>query len=303
MAPTDTTPRKVDGKCWCQQPILRGNMRAPALFPDEDNRLAALREYALASDSMGVELDSIIDLASNLFAVQTVLVSLVERERQIFAARLGLNACETDRSVSFCAHALNQSDVLDAAMDPRFFDNPLVTGGPKIRFYAGAPLTSPSGFGLGSLCIIDTKPHNSFSESDQRNLKDLAALVLDKMELRRLNTARRASQLRFEQIACLPQQVPGMVEAGIPPPTVAPIAVALGRATRAVHIRVLRVATPTGSTDSSFAVHLQAHESNASYKPSRDGTSSTFCIVKPCLCRRTSCRDRTFTDPVRAVVG
>ncbi len=179
-------------------------MRVPPLLPEEDDRLAALGEYGVSSDSMGAELDRIIDLASNLFEVPTVLVSLVERERQIFPARMGLDACETDRDVSFCAHALKQSNVLivlDAALDPRFFDNPLVTGGPKIRFYAGAPLISPSGFGLGSLCIIDTKPRNSFSESDQRNLKDLAALVLDKMELRRLNIARRASQMRFEQIA------------------------------------------------------------------------------------------------------
>lgn len=179
-------------------------MRIPPLHSEEHDRLAALSEYGITSDSMGIELDRIIDLASNLFEVPTVLVSLVERERQIFPARKGLDACETDRDVSFCAHALKQTDVLivlDATLDPRFFDNPLVTGGPKIRFYAGAPLISPSGFGLGSLCIIDTKPRNSFSESDQRNLKDLAALVLDRMELRRLNIARRASQMRFEQIA------------------------------------------------------------------------------------------------------
>ena len=179
-------------------------MRVPPFLPEEDDRLAALSEYGVSSDSMGAELDSIIDLASNLFDVPTVLVSLVERERQIFAARLGLDACETDRSVSFCAHALKQSDVLivlDTILDPRFFDNPLVTGGPKIRFYAGAPLIAPSGFSLGSFCIIDIKPHNTFSQSDQRNLKDLAALVLDKMELRRLNIAQHAPQMRFEQIA------------------------------------------------------------------------------------------------------
>ena len=179
-------------------------MRIPSLLLEEDDRLAALEEYGISSDSMGAELDRIIDLASNLFDVPTVLVSLVERDRQIFPARLGLDVCQTDRSVSFCAHALKQQNVLivlDATLDPRFFDNPLVTGGPKIRFYAGAPLISPSGFGLGSLCIIDTKPHNGFSESDERNLKDLAALVLDRMEFRRLNIAQRASQMRFEQIA------------------------------------------------------------------------------------------------------
>lgn len=179
-------------------------MRVPPSLPHEDDRLAALGEYGAGSDCMGSELNKIIGLASNLFDVPTVLVSFVERDRQVFAARLGLNACETDRSVSFCAHALAQSDVfivLDATLDPRFFDNPLVTGGPRIRFYAGAPLITPTGFGLGTLCIIDTKPRNTFSESDQRNLKDLAALVLDKLELRRLSIARRASQMRFEQIA------------------------------------------------------------------------------------------------------
>ncbi len=98
-------------------------MRVPPLPPDEDSRLTALGEYEITSDSMGVELDRIIDLAANLFEVPTVLVSLVERERQIFPARMGLNACETDRSVSFCAHALKQSDVLivlDAALGPAF---------------------------------------------------------------------------------------------------------------------------------------------------------------------------------------
>ena len=179
-------------------------MRVPPFISDEDNRLSALSEYGVSSGGMGVELQKIIDLASSLFQVPTVLVSLVERNRQIFAARAGLDSCETDRTVSFCAHALEQSEVLivlDTVLDPRFFDNPLVTDGPKIRFYAGAPLISPSGFGLGTLCIIDTKPRNSFSENEQWNLRNLAAMVLDKMELRRLNIAGRTSQMRFAQIA------------------------------------------------------------------------------------------------------
>ncbi len=179
-------------------------MRPPPFLSEEDSRLAALSEYGVSSGSMEVELERIISLTSNLFEVPIVLISLVEWERQIFPAKMGVDVCETDRSVSFCAHALRQSDVfvvLDATLDPRFFDNPLVIDEPKIRFYAGAPLITPSGFGLGTLCVIDTKPRNSFGEDDQRNLRDLASLVLDKLELRRLDIARRSSQIRFEQIA------------------------------------------------------------------------------------------------------
>jgi PAS domain S-box-containing protein len=179
-------------------------MRPAPFLPEEDGRLAALSEYGVSSGGMEIELDRVIALTANLFDVPIVLVSLVERERQIFPAKMGVDICETDRNISFCAHALQQHDVfvvLDATLDPRFYDNPLVTGEPRIRFYAGAPLIAPSGFGLGTLCLIDTKPRNRFSESDQRNLRDLASLVLDKMELHRLDIAQRSSQLRFEQIA------------------------------------------------------------------------------------------------------
>ncbi len=179
-------------------------MRIPPFLPNEDARLVALNEYGVDSENMESELEKIVELTSNLFDAPIVLVSLLERERQFFTAKVGTDICETDRNISFCAHAIAQSDVfvvLDATLDSRFFDNPVVIGGPKIRFYAGAPLVTPSGYGLGTLCIIDTKPRNSFSDSDKRNLKDIAALVLDKMELHRLDKARRTSQVRFEQIA------------------------------------------------------------------------------------------------------
>ena len=91
--------------------------------------------------------------------------------------------------------------VPDATKDPRFADNPLVTGEPHIRFYAGVPLCTPAGEKIGTLCIIDRKPRPHFPDSEQRNLIDLAALVIDKLELRRLELARRASQSRFENIA------------------------------------------------------------------------------------------------------
>jgi GAF domain-containing protein len=136
--------------------------------------------------------------------VPVALVSLVEAERQLFAARVGIDVCETSREVSFCAHAIKRDDIMvvpDATKDARFQNNPLVTDEPHIRFYAGAPLRAPSGAAIGTLCVIDTKPRELFDESDRRNLRDLAALVIDKLELRRLALARQTSQARFENIA------------------------------------------------------------------------------------------------------
>ncbi len=170
----------------------------------ECDRLAALAEYGVEVALAEPGFERLVQLAANVFDVPIALVSLVETERQLFAARVGLDVCETSRDLSFCAHAILQDGIMvvqDATEDVRFKDNALVTGEPFIRFYAGAPLQSPLGHKLGTLCIIDTKPRASFSESSRRNLTDLAALVLDKLELRRLELARRASQTRFENIA------------------------------------------------------------------------------------------------------
>ncbi len=174
------------------------------IAPDEARRLAALREYGIQEALAEPGFDRLVQLASNVFDVPIALISLVESHRQLFAARVGLDVCETSRDVSFCAHAIKGDGIMvvpDALEDSRFRDNPLVTGEPHIRFYAGMPLRSPSGEKIGTLCIIDRKPRLDFGESEHRNLSDLAALVLDKLELRRLEIARRASQSRFENIA------------------------------------------------------------------------------------------------------
>jgi GAF domain-containing protein len=91
--------------------------------------------------------------------------------------------------------------VLDATLDPRCHDNPLVTGTAGIRFYAGVPLRSPAGHALGALCVIDSRPRSSFSQQDRQRLKDLASLASDELELRRLESARQDDQFRFEDIA------------------------------------------------------------------------------------------------------
>ncbi|RZI55891.1 MAG: diguanylate cyclase, partial [Pseudomonas sp.] len=165
---------------------------------------ATLAEYKLKEDDTELQLDAIVQLASKLFDVPIVLVSIVEQERQFFSARKGLEVCETGRDVSFCAHALELDDMLvipDAKLDSRFAQNPLVLGEPFIRFYAGMPLVAPSGHVLGTLCIIDRRPRNGLSAQDREHLKALATLVLDKLEVRRLAVAHRAGQTRFEQIA------------------------------------------------------------------------------------------------------
>ncbi len=170
----------------------------------ERRRLAALGEYGISEALAEPGFDRLVQLAANVFNVPIALISLVEAERQLFAARVGLDVCETTRDVSFCAHAIRREDVMvipDAMQDPRFRHNPLVTGAPHIRFYAGAPLRAPSGAAIGTLCLIDVEPREAFDDSDQQNLRDLAALVIDKLELRRLAVARQIGQARFENIA------------------------------------------------------------------------------------------------------
>ncbi|HEY0328552.1 MAG TPA: EAL domain-containing protein [Rhodopseudomonas sp.] len=171
---------------------------------EERERLKALAEYHLMDTPPEEEFDRLAGLASRLFQVPIVLISLLEADRQFFKAHVGLDVCETSRDVSFCAHAILQDEVLvvlDATRDSRFSSNPLVLGPPFIRFYAGQPLATPDGKKLGTVCLIDSEPRDDFNAEDRRNLADLAFLVMDRMELRRLDYARTISQTRFERIA------------------------------------------------------------------------------------------------------
>lgn len=179
-------------------------VRLPPILIAEDARLAALAEYDLLGSAPAPAFTQIVTLAARLFQVPTAFVSLLDRDRQEFHAKVGLDLCETDREIAFCSHTIAQTEalvVLDAALDPRFHDNPLVTGPPYIRFYAGITLHAPSGHAVGTLCLADTQPRNSFIDADRQILRQLADLILDRMELRRLEVAERASQSRFVQIA------------------------------------------------------------------------------------------------------
>lgn len=161
---------------------------------DEDRRLEALYRYNLLDSPPEAAFDTITRVLSRLLDVPIALVTLVDRDRQWFKSRVGMeDVAETPRSHAFCAHTIMRDDVFlvpDAAADPRFSDNPLVTGPPYIRFYAGAPLVTDEGFRLGSLCAIDHRPRRGLSDEQLDDLVDLAELVLDQIELRRLRASR-----------------------------------------------------------------------------------------------------------------
>jgi diguanylate cyclase (GGDEF)-like protein/PAS domain S-box-containing protein len=179
-------------------------MQSAPIPVHEEARLEAVREYDPFGPFDDSSYHAVLDLARDLFEVPTAFISLVDRDEQVFPARRGIEVCGSSRDVSFCAYAVAMEDilvVLDAALDPRFADNPLVTGPPHIRFYAGMPLISPSGHTVGTFCLLDSTPHNSFAEPQRINLRRLAELSRDKLELRRLQVAGQIGQVRFENIA------------------------------------------------------------------------------------------------------
>lgn len=132
----------------------------PAPMPaDEADRLNALRALLLLDTPPEERYDRLVRFAAEQLGMPIALLTLVDGQRQWFKSRVGLEAPQTPRDVSFCGHAIMKSEVFiveDASSDPRFSDNPLVTGDPHIRFYAGAPLSAPSGHHIGTLCVIDT---------------------------------------------------------------------------------------------------------------------------------------------------
>jgi EAL domain-containing protein (putative c-di-GMP-specific phosphodiesterase class I) len=153
----------------------------------ERTRLAALESYGILDTAPEAVFDELARLAAAIGGTPAALVSLVDGTRQWFKAKVGLQVSETSRDVAFCAHAIASTQVFvvpDATKDKRFVNNPLVTGDPKIRFYAGAPLITPQGDALGTLCVIDYIPRD-FGADQCEALRDLAQLVMTQIELRR----------------------------------------------------------------------------------------------------------------------
>lgn len=151
-------------------------MQKPAPPPDEARRIAALHRIGILDTPPDERFDRVTRTAQRLFGTPIALISLVDTDRQWFKACLGLDVRETGRDISFCGHAILGSDVLvieDTLTDTRFADNPLVTGEPHIRFYAGQPLSARDGSKMGTLCIIDRTPRQ-FSVGDRLALAELA---------------------------------------------------------------------------------------------------------------------------------
>jgi signal transduction histidine kinase len=187
-------------------------MKAP-LPVNETDRLAALYALNVLDSAPEKDFDDIVTLASTVCGVPMSLVSLVDADRQWFKARTGTDLTETSRDISFCAHAILGKDLLvvpDARQDARFADNPAVADEDGIRFYAGAPLVTTDGFGLGALCVIDSVPRRLDVDQLQA-LRALARQVTSQLELRRYAVALVNTTARLQELERRKDELAGLV--------------------------------------------------------------------------------------------
>jgi len=176
-------------------------MVAPIL-KNEKQRLKVLWQYSVLDTVPEEIFDDLTELAARICEAPIAMITLVDEKRQWFKAKIGTTLKETSRDISFCAHAITQPElfiVSDATTDERFANNPLVTSEPKVRFYAGAPLVTPDGYALGTLCVIDKIPRELRTEQKQA-LRILARHIISQLELRRRSAELSKARKELAQV-------------------------------------------------------------------------------------------------------
>lgn len=185
-------------------------MKSAPLHKNESARIQKLLEYEVLDTEAEKSFDDLTELASEICGTPISLISLVDPNRQWFKSKVGLGANETERDIAFCSHAILQDEVFeveDATKDERFFDNPLVTSNPDIRFYAGMPLISPDGLPIGTLCVIDREP-KKLDEHQRKALKILGSEVISKLELRvKTKRLEQANQFKTEFLSNMSHEI------------------------------------------------------------------------------------------------
>ncbi|WP_103670720.1 PAS domain S-box protein [Pseudanabaena sp. BC1403] len=190
-------------------------MQQPEIPANESDRLVALDRYHILDTLPEQVYDDLTQLAADICGTPIALISLVDKDRQWFKSRVGIDATETPRDISFCGHAVAESAILnvpDASLDPRFADNPLVAQDPNIRFYAGVPLITEDNFALGTLCVIDRQPRD-LTEQQIRQLEALSRLVISQLEIRLKEDSSRllASVVESSSDAIITKSLDGII--------------------------------------------------------------------------------------------